>query len=99
MNKKNSKPKSYHSVETPRQSGMNKGTLVIESEAELKNYYRLDEPAKSTDAPLNLTDEMKELHYVIHQLTPEKRIAKAVRHFRDALYLRKVRNDLDGKIL
>lgn len=39
---------------------------------------------------------MRELHRIIHKLTPNQRLNKAARHLLDALYDREVRNDLDG---
>ena len=39
---------------------------------------------------------MRELHRIIHKLTPSQRLNKAARHLLDALYDREVRNDLDG---
>jgi len=46
-----------------------------------------------------ITPAMKELYDVIDTLTPEQRIKKASRHLDDALHLRRVRHDVDSKII
>ena len=46
-----------------------------------------------------ITPAMQELYDVIEGLTPEQRIKKASRHLDDALHLRRVRHDVDRKII
>jgi hypothetical protein len=40
---------------------------------------------------------MQELYELIEDFSKEKRYTKAARHLQDAIYLRRVRNDIDRR--